>query len=222
MIKILKRNWFAVMCQIIVVVIQLLAYSGTRLINSHMTSYNISIDFIDNNIPFINWFIIFYVACYPWWYIGPLLVLKYNRKRYYEYLSSAAIGYIISGIIYIALPTEITRPVISNDNFLNVIVNFVYEIDTPANNLFPSLHCFISWNCYLCIRGEKEVPKYYRIGYLVFALLVCASTVFIKQHFFIDIIAGVLLAELTYFIARKIKLPSKLVNIEKNKIKELS
>ncbi|MBQ8292476.1 MAG: phosphatase PAP2 family protein [Bacilli bacterium] len=221
MLKTLKRNSFAITCQLIVVIIQLLAYSGTRLINGNMNSYNIAIDIIDNNIPFINWFIIIYIACYPWWYVGPLLVLRYNRKRYYEYLTSAAIGYIIAGIIYIVLPTEIQRPIIENDSFLNMVVNFIYKMDTPANNLFPSLHCFISWNCYLCIRGEKEVPTYYKIGYLIFAVLVCASTVLVKQHFFIDIIAGVVLAELTYYIAKKIKLPNKLINIEKNKIKEL-
>ena len=99
-------------------------------------------------------------------------------------------------------------------------MNFIYSVDTPANNLFPSFHCFISWNVYLSIRGNKEVPVYYRIGYLLFALLVCASTVLIKQHFFVDILAGVLLAELTFLIAKKISVAKKLLRFEKKYIKE--
>lgn len=220
MIKFIKENYIAIIFLIIVFVIQLLAYSGTRLINSQMEAYDLSIGFIDNNIPFVNWFIIFYIACYPWWYLGPLLVLKYKRMAFYEYLTSAVIGYIIGGIIFLTLPTEIIRPVIDNNNLLNKLVNFIYSVDTPANNLFPSFHCFISWNVYLSIRGNKEVPVYYRIGYLLFALLVCASTVLIKQHFFVDILAGVLLAELTFLIAKKISVAKKLLSFEKKYIKE--
>lgn len=89
--KIIKQNYIAIILMIVVAVIQLLAYNGTRLINSQMKSFDLSIGFIDNNIPFINWFIIFYVACYPWWYLGPLLNLKYNRLNFYEYLLPAAL-----------------------------------------------------------------------------------------------------------------------------------
>lgn len=215
MVKLLKRNYIAIILLVVSFAIQLLAYSGTRLINSNMNTFDLSISFIDNNIPFVNWFIIFYIACYPWWYLGPLLVLKYERVKYYEYIVSAVIGYIIGGIFYIALPTEIVRPVIENDNIFNVLVNFIYSTDIPANNLFPSFHCFISWNVYLSIRGNKKVPTYYRIGYLVFALFVCASTVFVKQHFFVDILAGIGLAELTFLIAKKIKLSKKILDLEK-------
>lgn len=220
MIKLIKRNYFAIIITVIVFGIQLLAYSGTRLINSNMKAFDLSIGFIDNNILFVNWFIIFYIACYPWWYLGPLLVLKYRRLSFYEYVISAVIGYVIGGIIFIILPTEIERPIIENNNIFNILVNFIYSTDIPANNLFPSFHCFISWNIYLSIRGNKDVPIFYRIGYLVFALFVCASTVFVKQHFFVDIIAGMILAEITFFIARKIKLPQKILNLEKKYIKE--
>ena len=127
MIKYIKKNSFAILSLIIVFGIQLLAYSGTRLINSQMKTFDLSISFIDNNIPFVNWFIIFYIACYPWWYLGPLLILKYRREGFYEYLISATIGYIIGGIIFIVLPTEIERPIIDNNNILNILVNFIYS-----------------------------------------------------------------------------------------------
>ena len=49
--KILKHNYIAIILMIVVAVIQLLAYNGTRLINSQMKSFDLSIGFIDNNIP---------------------------------------------------------------------------------------------------------------------------------------------------------------------------
>ncbi len=215
-----KKNVYAIIVHLIVVLIQLLAYNGSKYINGTMYQYNLSVDFIDAFIPFVNWFIIIYVACYPWWYIGPFLSLKYNRKRYYNYLTSALLGYVIAGICFIAFPTTIERPVIENTNLFNTLVNFIYKNDLPATNLFPSLHCFISWNCYLSIRNEKEVPVYLRIGYLFFACLVCASTVLVKQHFFIDIPAGILLAEFTWYISRKLKLSDKLLKLEEKYMKE--
>lgn len=214
MITFIKKNYIAIIIHILVVCVQCLVYSGSKFINGSMYQYNLNIDFIDNFIPFVNWFIIVYVLCYPWWYLGPFLSLKYSRKRYYNYLISAAIGYIVAGIFFIVLPTTIERPIVYNDNFLNMLVNFIYEVDTPATNLFPSLHCFISWNCYLSIRKEKTIPIIFRTSYLIFACLVCASTVFVKQHFFVDIIGGVILAEFTWFFSNKFNLGNWIIKIE--------
>lgn len=209
-----RKNYIAIIIHIIVASIQLFVYNGSKYINGTMYQYNLNIDFIDNLIPFVNWFIIIYVLCYPWWYLGPFLSLKYNRRRYYNYLASATIGYIIAGIFFIVLPTTIARPVVDNNNIFNILVNLIYEADTPATNLFPSLHCFISWNCYLSIRKEKTISMFFRISYLIFACLVCASTVLVKQHFFVDIIGGVLLAEITWLISDKFNLGDKLLKIE--------
>ena len=48
----------------------------------------------------------------------------------------------------------------------------------------------------------KKAPKWYPLVQLVFSLFVFASTVFVKQHFFIDIIAGVLFVEIGFAISK--------------------
>ena len=52
----------------------------------------------------------------------------------------------------------------------------------------------------------KKVPKGYKIGMFIFTLLVCMSTVFVKQHVFIDIIGGILVVEFGLFLTSKFHL----------------
>lgn len=79
---------------------------------------------------------------------------------------------------------------------------WLYSIDA-ADNLFPSIHCLVSWFCYLGIRGRKEIPRWYQSVSMVIAILVFASTLLTKQHVIVDVAGGILLAEFCFFIGRK-------------------
>ena len=111
----------------------------------------------------------------------------------------------ISMMFFIFLPTEIVRPPITGAGLFDLGTQFIYLIDDPVN-LFPSLHCAMSW---LCFRGAMMMERknyYYIVGNGVLTILVFASIVFIKQHFFIDIFAGVLVAEIGLFLSCRCKL----------------
>lgn len=212
-IQYIKNNYFALLMIVLIFAVQAIVYWATKLINAPMDKYDLTILGIDDKIPFINWFIIVYIGCYPWWYLGILVPLKYNRPKFYRCIVVSLIGYIIAGLFFIFFPTWIDRPVIENTNILNWLVNFIYSSDIPTN-LFPSMHCFISWNVYVSVRGDKSVPLGIRLGYLIMAILVCMSTVFIKQHYFVDIFAGILLCEIVTLIVSKTKLHLKLMEKE--------
>ena len=79
---------------------------------------------------------------------------------------------------------------------------FVYSVDA-ADNLFPSIHCLVSWLCYAGVRGKRSVPVWYQRASCVMAVLVCVSTVTTKQHVLVDVAGGVLLAEACLWIGRK-------------------
>ena len=49
------------------------------------------------------------------------------------------------------------------------------------------------------------------------AILVCMSTVFIKQHYFVDIFAGIILCEIVNLIIGKTKIHLKLMEKEGKK-----
>lgn len=85
---------------------------------------------------------------------------------------------------------------------------WLYSIDAP-DNLFPSIHCLVSWFCYLGIRGRKEIPVWYQRVSMIIAILVFASTLLTKQHVIIDVAGGILLAEFCIRIGRKTNLYKK-------------
>ena len=81
-----------------------------------------------------------------------------------------------------------------------------------AFNLFPSYHCLISLYCYLGIRRRNEVSKGIRVYSLIMTLLICMSTVLTKQHYFIDIVGGLGIALVCYFIVEKLDPGAKNIN----------
>ena len=41
--------------------------------------------------------------------------------------------------------------------------------------------------------GRKEIPKWYRIYAVVLAVTIYMSTLFVKQHFVLDVVSGILI-----------------------------
>ena len=104
------------------------------------------------------------------------------------------------------------RPEIVGDGVVQGLIRFIYRIDAPTN-LFPSIHCLVSWMCFIGIRGKSYIPKWYRIFSCLFAIAVFASTLFTKQHF---VVAGVIFAEICYYIGRHTKFYRKVGRIFDN------
>ncbi|MDO5522309.1 MAG: phosphatase PAP2 family protein [bacterium] len=181
---------------------QSLIYFGTKLINSNMQHHTL-ITFVDKIAPIIPSFSIIYLGCYIFWVLNYALAGRVNKDYFYDFVSNIFLGYIISGIIFCVFPTYINRPDLNEIHGLGkMFVTYVYNTDTPVN-LFPSMHCQISWYCYLAVKGRNQISKWYQYFSLIIAVLVCISTVVIRQHYFLDIVAGVAIAEFTYRLAMK-------------------
>jgi membrane-associated phospholipid phosphatase len=69
------------------------------------------------------------------------------------------------------------------------LVALEYRLDEPYN-LFPSLHVAISWLAWLACR-DRVRP---RALFLAVVVAISISTVFVKQHYIVDVVAGVALA----------------------------
>lgn len=188
-------------------------YFGTKLINSNMEHHTL-ITVIDESTPIIPSFAIIYLGCYLFWVLNYALTGRSGKQYFYNFVANIFIGYIISGFIFCVFPTYIDRPSLNAipDSLGKLCMTYVYNTDTPVN-LFPSMHCQISWYCYLAVRNQKSISKWYQYFSLIIALLVCISTVVIKQHYFVDIIAGVVIAEFTYRIAMRYSLGNCLAHL---------
>lgn len=95
---------------------------------------------------------------------------------------------------------------IDKPGLFNEMLKVVYEQDggNMAYNLAPSYHCLLSAYAYLGIRKQETISKGFRIYTLIMAIIICLSTVLVKQHYFIDIVTGVGFAVISYMMIEKL------------------
>lgn len=157
---------------------------------------------IDNNIPYISYFVIFYIIWYLLLFLIPIMIYFYDKNILKEYALVYCICSIISTIIYILFPTTISRDVNIANNFTNTLVKFIYEYDTPALNCFPSLHALESMLWMLYVGFNKKFIFFIRVSVNTICIGIILSTLFIKQHVIVDIIGSLLVLILGYNISK--------------------
>lgn len=190
-------------------IFQSLIYFITKLFQNNPVYLN---NAIDDRIPFIPSFVIFYVIWYLFLILIPLLILKYNKKVFDKYIVVSILYAILEGIIFILFPTTMNRQPLVVTDISTWVVDIIYKVDTPVCNLFPSAHCAFSILFIISILDVKEVKKEYKILIIISSLLIILSTLFIKQHVVIDVLGALLIVPI-YYILRKRK-----INLEESGI----
>ena len=166
--------------------------------------------FVDDWIPFCEWFVIPYVL----WYglvAGSLVYFALYHVESFRKLSTyLIITQVIAMAAYILLPSrQDLRPVIfPRDNFLTRVVALLYRMDTNTN-VCPSLHVAFSLGIG-SVWSREKIPRFWKGCILLFVISVCLSTVFIKQHSVLDTLAALpmcLAAEWFVFYRKKRRRP---------------
>lgn len=169
-------------------------YTGARAIAGGWTHHNIESS-IDRMIPFFAPSAAIYLGCYLFWAVNYILIARQGKEEVCRFFAGDFLSRVICLIFYLVFPTTNIRPEVVPDGFWNQVMLWVYSVDA-ADNLFPSIHCLVSWFCYIGIRDREDLPVWYRRFSSVMALLVCASTLTTKQHVIADVAGGILLAEI--------------------------
>lgn len=184
-----------------------LIYTGTQILMKNARHYDLSTSF-DHNIPFVPEWVFIYVICFAFWAVNYIIITRTGHDEWFKFATADYLSRIICMVFFIIMPTTNTRPVITGNGLAENIMGFIYMAD-PATNLFPSIHCLVSWLCYAGIRGRKNIPLWYRAFSCIFAIMVFISTQFTKQHYIADVFAGVLIAEICIYIGNHTKLYQK-------------
>lgn len=156
---------------------------------------------LDDVIPFHEFFLIPYV----FWYFLIVFSLGYfllyhvdSFKRLQTYI---IVTQLTAMAIYIFFPSrQDLRPAIfPRDNFLTDCIRILYAFDTNTG-VCPSLHVAYSIGIASVWTKEKGASIWWKSFVVVAVILICLSTMFIKQHSAVDFFAALPVCLLAEFI----------------------
>ncbi|AYA99882.1 phosphatase PAP2 family protein [Lachnoanaerobaculum umeaense] len=177
-----------------------------------VTEYHIMYTKIDDWIPFNEFFIIPYFIWFL--YVAFMLMFLFFKDvdEFYRFGLYLALGMSISLFICQIFPNGTNlRPtnLDPNKNIFTHLVAFIYKTDTPTN-VFPSIHVFNSIATHVAIVRSKFFYNNMKVKVVSFIIMIsiCLSTLFLKQHSFLDVVGATILSYVIYqLIYAKIPLP---------------
>jgi membrane-associated phospholipid phosphatase len=151
---------------------------------------------LDRLLPLTPMWALVYGALYAFLIVLPVFVIQQEeliRRTVWAYLTVWTVAY----ICFILYPTVAPRPdTVTGKRFAAWGLRFLYEADPPYN-CFPSLHVAHSFvSALACWRVHRPLGVIAASG----ASLVAISTLFTKQHYVADLVAGILLAFAAYTV----------------------
>ncbi len=161
--------------------------------------YNIH-SFLDDKIPFIKEFVIFYCIWYFYLAAGFLVLGFVSRKEFYRFNTFIVGGSLFTYMIYILFPNgQDLRPAVTGTDIFSNLIKGLYSIDTPTN-VCPSLHVFQAIGVHIGFLkgGLFNNRRWLGLTSFITLVLITASTVFIKQHSIIDVFCAIILAAAFY------------------------
>jgi membrane-associated phospholipid phosphatase len=159
---------------------------------------------IDDMIPFVKYMVIPYYVWYPY-IVLPLIYFAIVEKDSFIKLAIFLYGGMtLSYIIFIIMPNGIGigfRPEITDTDFFSTLIKNIYAIDNPTNSC-PSIHVLNTMAIHASIvNSQKLGGKKWLVNLSrVTAVLIYASTVMIKQHSIIDVIASFVIGGIIYML----------------------
>lgn len=160
---------------------------------------------LDDAIPFCELFVIPYFLWFAYIFLSVAYFFFKDRGEFYRNTAFLFIGMTICLTIYTLWPNgHDLRPdldTLGRSNIFTRIMGWLYRTDT-CTNVCPSIHAFNSIVACIAIYKSQHLREKHalRIGCLVLTVLICMSTVFLKQHSVFDVICACVLAAAMYAI----------------------
>ena len=140
---------------------------------------------VDHRIPLVPTSVWLYAS----WYIAPIVVVFADRATFRRAAVAVLLGFLVCAIGWVAVPATMPRPALEGESGASIaMLETVYRMDPPSN-LFPSFHATLA-----AIIARVAAVTATPLSPLVRAwmIAICASCVATKQHYVLDVLAGVL------------------------------
>lgn len=158
---------------------------------------------LDDMIPFCEYFLIPYLFWFVFLIGIQIYTLLYDTESFKRMMRFIIISYTAAMLVYILFPNcQELRPVVFERN--NIFTRFIegfYQFDTNTN-VCPSIHVIGSAAVMLCAWNSRHFSTMgWRIVFGLAAFVISVSTVFLKQHSVVDVIAAVSVCVIAYIIS---------------------
>ncbi len=165
---------------------------------------------LDDMIPFNELFFIPYMLWFVYLIGAIAYTLLFNERAFRRMMYFIMLTYTCTIIIYLIYPNcqELRPAEFERDNLLTRFVADFYEFDTNTN-VCPSIHVIGSVAALLAGFDTSRFSKrIWKIVSAVTCFFISISTVFLKQHSIIDVVAAAVMCAVGYVICYKL-IPDK-------------
>jgi len=132
--------------------------------------------------------LVWWTGCFMW------AALRMEDQRYRAFVAAVLFSLFTSYVVFILLPTYITRPVIEGNGWQHDLLRMIYASDR-VNNAFPSGHTYTTM-LIVFFWWDWQPGLRWLWGFI--AVTIILSTLFTGQHNLVDPIGGILWAYAGY------------------------
>ena len=145
--------------------------------------------FLDDIIPFCEWFLIPYTGWYLLVFCSLLYFTLYDVESFKRLQVYIFITQLVAMTAYILYPSrQDLRPLVfERDNILTRIMGIIYAFDTNTG-VCPSLHVGYSLGIASVWLKKKDASPAWKAFIVILVILICLATAFVKQHSVVDIL----------------------------------
>lgn len=165
-------------------------YINSKVKTDRLYDVSLSIDRIIPLVPEWSW-IYEMLFIFPIFLVLVLETVDEVKKVGFSIIMCDLVAY----PIFLMFPVMSVRPDVPMNTASEVLLNFIYYIDLPTN-CFPSLHVAVSMVSAFAIYHRTNISGIWAI---ILGILISLSTLFTKQHYFLDVISGLILATFCYY-----------------------
>lgn len=175
----------------------------TYLEQTVTSRYHVIHTFLDDFIPFCEYFIIPYYLWFAYVAWAVIYTALRNVEDYYKLCKVLFTGMTVFLIISTIYPNghNLRPDYFSRHNICTYLVEKLYASDT-STNLFPSIHVYNSLAVEFFVLNSKDLKNNRIVKFLsgILCISIILATMFLKQHSTFDVITAFLLAAFIYYL----------------------
>ncbi len=152
----------------------------------------------EHYIPFVPLLIVPYMSIDLFFVAAPFLCQ--SRAELRAFARRIAFATLVAGAFFLAMPLQMGAPLPQPEGWTGAVFKLLHGFDRPTN-LFPSLHIVLC--TILADLWARQAKGLVRLAVIVWFSLIGFSTLLTCQHHFVDIVGGIVLAGICFYLFRE-------------------